>query len=470
VLTINGTGAPGTGTFKYQVGSEPLSATTTIPTGLSFPVPGTYSTISFANASYTSGDTYTVATTNVVTHAGGGTERTTTSAASPLDWYNPKVLITTGGALGTAQFKYSLDGTDANMSAAIVTPAGGVYAIPNSGIVVTFGGSMTVDDYFTFTTAGPAATSGNLTSAMSALETTYLSSTYSMGAIIGNLVSSSDWVTQCSTLETAATALFNAGVYVRFLNGAPTTGTITGSSGSVAVNTTSTDSDLETARLSVSAPHVSASAGDCLITSPITGLSQRRNASWVVAARASAIEASQNPGAVLLGAVKGVTYLYRNEQATPGLDAVGFDTLRTYPGSIASGTGLAGFFITDAHTMSATTSDYYPFTNARVIDLGCTIAKATALQYVQSKIPTTTRNGLVGVITEEKAQIIERVMNSALLTGLVNTEPQDAVAAATQVNRTHNILSDGNLIITIAIQPFAYARTVTVNIGLAVVA
>jgi hypothetical protein len=225
-----------------------------------------------------------------------------------------------------------------------------------------------------------------------------------------------------------------------------------------------------TSRLSVSAPHVAASAGDCLLTSALTNLSQRRNAAWAAATRAAGVEASQNIGAVEDGAITAITYLYRDEAATPGLDAVGFITLRTFAGSVSSGTGLAGYYITDGHTMDTVTSDYFPLTNARVIDLGCTIAKAATLPLVNSKIPTTTRNGLPGVITNSKADRIEGLVNGKMEAGLVNTEPQEAVAASVAVNRTNNVLSTAQLILTVAIQPFAYAKTILVNIGLTVAA
>jgi hypothetical protein len=166
------------------------------------------------------------------------------------------------------------------------------------------------------------------------------------------------------------------------------------------------------------------------------------------------------------GAVAGVTYLYRNETITPALDAVGFITMRSWPGSVSSGTGRAGFYITNGHTMDTVVSDYYPLTNARVIDLGCGIAYAAALEFVNSKIPTTTRNGSVGVITERKAQQIENVVEGKLLDALVNTQPQEAVAVNVTVSRTNNVLSTKQLILTVGIQPYAYAEMVYANIGL----
>src|SRR6185295_4827989 len=103
---------------------------------------------------------------------------------------------------------------------------------------------------------------------------------------------------------------------------------------------------------------------------------------------------------------------------------------------------------------------------ARVIDLACTIAVGAALPFTLAKIPTTTRNGQPGVITNRKALVIEGVMNGALAAGLVDTEPQDAVAASASVNRNNNVLATSNLIIGIGVQPFGYARTITLNIGM----
>lgn len=462
-------GTLGTAEFTFAVGSLPVSAPVVSEVGWAstgYRVPGTYTTLVFTTGTYVTADTYAVSVLGAVTHPTGTGPAVPTQSSSPVDWYTPNIIITTGGALGTAQFTYSLDGTTANTSAPVLTSGAGTYALPNTGIVLTFSGTLTADDEYSFSSAGPSASNSDLTDAMTELETTYLSSDYSMTCVIGNLADASAWVTQCSTLETAAEALFSSGVYVRMINGAPTPGTITASGGATVVNTSSTDAALITARQSVSAPRVAACAGDELLTSALSGLSQRRNASWGVSGRASKVEASQNIGAVADGAVTGVTYLYRNEAVTPALDAVGFITMRSFPGSVSSGTGLPGFYITNGHTMDTVTSDYYPLTNARVIDLACRIAKAAALPFVNSKIPTTTRNGNVGVITEKKAQQIEAIVEGKLNTGLVSVQPAEAVAVSCTVNRVHNILADSALYMTVGVQPFGYAEQIFIDIGL----
>ncbi len=466
-----GTIAAGTAQFTFTVGST-VSAVVTATAGWSstgYRIPGTYSTYVFATGTYTgSSDVYTISTAGVIAHSAGAGATAGTQSASPIDDYQVKISITTSGtvASGTAQFTYSLDNGNSSLggngltSANILVGTSGVYVIPNSGLVLTFAGQFDSGDTYTFKTVGPTCSS--YTSALTALETTYLAqASYAMVAVVQTNVSVTGWGTAAATFETAATTLFNSGVYVRFMSECPTVGTVFASGSAVVVDSADTDAVLIAQRANVSAAHVLVGAGDCLLKSPVTGLTLRRNAMWVAAGRASSVEASQNLGFVGLGGVTGVISIFRNETATPGLDAAGYTTLRQI-------NGVPGFYITDAHTCSLATSDYYPFTDARVIDIGCTVTRANALPLINSKIPTTTRGSFVGVITEKKAQQIEALIGGALLTTMVDTQPQNAVAANAVVDRTHNILADGNLIIAVAIQPFAYARTVTVYIGLAV--
>ncbi len=460
-------GALGTAYFTFNLnsagaGTPVASAASWGSTG--YLVPGTYTTVLFTTGTYVTADVYTISTLGVIAHSAGTGPAVPTQTSSPIDAYAPTITVTTAGALATSQFTFSLDGTAGNTSAPIVTTSGGTYAIPSTGIVLTFSGTATAGDTYAFTAAGPSFSNSDLVTALGGLQTTYLSASYSMVCIVGNLASTTAWATQTASLQTIGTALFNLGVYIQFFNGCPTVGTITGSSGSVVVDSTSTDAAISTQRLTTSAPKVSTTPGDALMISSVDGIDHRRNGSWIAATRAASVEASESIGAVADGAVPGVVSIYRDEFATPALNALGFITLRTFPGNISAGTGLAGYYLTNGWTLDAVTSDYYPLANKRVIDRACGVAKAAALPLVNSKIPT--KNG--GVITERKAQTIEGTVNDAMLTALVNTSPQNATACSSAVDRVHNILADGLLIITIAVRPFAYAQFITVNLGLAV--
>jgi hypothetical protein len=474
-ITISCTtgGTLGTAAFTFTLGSGAASAPVTSASAwgtTGYRVPGTYCTVVFTTGTYVTADVYTISTLGAIAHAAGTGPAVPTITASPADDYNVLLTVTTAGALGTSQFTYSLDNGwslsvtsfSGSTSANVVSPGGGAYAIPNTGIVLTLSGTAVAGDTYQFTTCGPSASNTNITSAFAALESTFLSQAiYSMGFIVNVNASASAWATEAATVQTAGTALFNAGVYTRWFTEVPTVGTITASAGSVVVDSADTDSVLTAQMASVSAIRAVGGAGDCLLTSGVTGLSLRRSASWVAAARAASVEASEDLGDVGKGGVTGVVYIFRDENATPALDAVGYTTLRKFP-------GVPGFYITGAHTCTVTTSDYFALTNARVVDRGCAIARLNTLPLVNSKVPTTTRNGLSGVITEKKAQQIEGKLDSALATGLVDIDPADAVAVSATVNRTHNILADGQLIIAVAIQPFAYSKFITVNIGMAV--
>lgn len=452
----------GSGTVSAPVVSDPTWATS------GYLVPGTFCTVVFTTGAYTTADIYTISTAGAVTHTAGTGPAVPTISASPIDNYDVLVTVTTAGALATSQFTYSLDNgctqlNNAGVTSANITTAGsGVYVIPNTGVVMTFSGTAVAGDTYVFTTCGPSANNTDLSNALTQLETTYLSqATYSLALVLGMPASASAWATEAATLQTAATTLFNSGVYMRFLNEVPTVGSITASGGAVVVDSADTDSVLIAQMASVSANRTFAGAGDCLLTSGVTGLTLRRSAAWTEAARMASIEASEDVGAVELGGLTGVVYIFRDEAATPGLDAVGFNVMRKW-------LGTPGFYFTGGHSATLTTSDFFPATNCRVMDRLCGVSRQAALPLVLSKIPTTTRNGLVGVITESKAQFIEGKLDSAISTAMVLTSPADLVAGSATVNRTHNILSDGNLIISVAGQPFGYARTITENIGFAV--
>lgn len=456
-------------------GSPVTSAASWSSTG--FRVPGTYVNIVFVAGTYIAGgsaDIYTISTLGVIAHPQGAGPGVPTFTASPVDDYSPRVAIALGGALGTMQFTYCLDFnasaqlniTSANTSSAIVSTGGGTYAIPNTGIVLTFAGTFTAGDTYDFTTAAPSFGGSDLTAALTALQTTYLPQMGQVSMIVVDCAnaSASAWATQVATLETSATTLFNLGVYVNFFTSSPTVGTVLPNAGSVTVDSADTDSVVIAQRVSMSAKDVCPCAGDDLVVSPLTGLNFRRSSMWASAGRAASVEASQDIGAVEDGGLVSVIGLFRDENATPAFYAAGITCHRTF----TNNGNVTGFYVTQGLMATVSTSDYYTLTNSRVIDRGCSIVMASALIYTLAKIPTTTRNGTPGVIQERKAQKIETRLRGILLTGMVDTDPADAQGVDVTVNRTHQISSDSQLIMAVAIQPFFYSKTITVNIGLTV--
>jgi hypothetical protein len=465
-------GTLGTAAFTFQLGSGAISAPVTSAAGWSstgYLVPGTFCTVIFTAGTYVAGgtpDIYIIATSGAVTHPQGTGPAVPTFTASPIDDYNVKVVIVVAGALATMQFTYSLDSTSGNTSSAILSAGSGVYAIPGTGLVLTFAGTSTATDYFTFQSAAPTPANADVTAANTALQTTYLSSL--VGSMIGVdsvVASASAWTTLAALLESSAGTLGGLGIYLRYLLGTPTVGTVLPNAGSITVDSADTDSVVIAQRQTWNNPHVNPCGGDFSLTSSITGLSLRRNDMWSALARSAAVEASQSLGWVgsPKGSVTNATALFRDEQATPGFDAAGITSLRTFPGA-----GASGIYFTDAHTGALPTSDYFPWANARVVDIAATVVRLNGLPLVNGKVPTTTRNGLPGVVTEPYAQRVESSINSALKAVLVDGSPQNAVATKVVLNRTNNVLATSQLIFAVSVQPFGYSKFITFNVGLVI--
>lgn len=464
-ITCTTGGTIGTAAFTFKIGNGTASAPVTSAAGWTstgYLVPGTYTTVVFTAGTYVAGgtpDIYVISTLGAVTHPQGTGPTVPTFTSSPVDYYTPLITIQTAGAVGTATFTYSLD-NGVVTSATVITASS--YAIPNTGIVLAFASTFVSGDTYSFSCAPPTFTNTDLTNALTALETTYLNQAfYSQVAVVGSVASAAAWATQVATLETAAGTLFGSGIYVNFFAGGPTVGTVLPNAGSVTIDSADTDSVVITARQGMSAKDVVPCAGDGILLSPVTGLSLRRNALWGAAARAALEPASEDIGATADGAIASYTSIFRDENATPGFYAAGITCLRTF-----SGLGLNGIFVTKGLTATVSTSDYFPLTNERVINQACAIARLNTLSLINSKIPTQTRNGIAGTIREDAAQNIESHVTAALIAGLVSSSPQNAVAAKCVVVRTNNIYATGNLILNVSVQPFGYATTITVNVGM----
>ena len=196
------------------------------------------------------------------------------------------------------------------------------------------------------------------------------------------------------------------------------------------------------------------------MTSPATGLQFRRNAVWAAIGRAVAVAASQDIGAYADGGVASFTSCARDDFANASTSTP--PALRrcapTAPAPPCSSiVGLNG---------TISTSDYYTLTNARVIDIASVITVANAKPYILDKLPTQTRAGVAGTIREDAAKKIESKVTGGLEAAMVRSSPQNAVAVACVVTRSNNLYASSQLILTVAVQPYAYSPFVVANIGM----
>ena len=153
------------------------------------------------------------------------------------------------------------------------------------------------------------------------------------------------------------------------------------------------------------------------------------------------------------GSLPGVASLYRDEQATPGLDAQRFTTLRTI-------IGLQGFYVTNGKTMASTISDYQLLQFKRVMNRACKVARTGMLRFLNDSVRV---DPATGRINELDARAIESYVGGQLKAALVS--PRHASDASIAVKRDQNIISTSQLPVRIRVTPLGYAKDIEIDIG-----
>jgi hypothetical protein len=440
-------GTLGTATFQVKVGNGQYGPT--VPTVNSPPwnylIPGqSFTTAQFAAGTYVANDVYTINLDGTVTRVGSGTATLLDgSTHSPVDAYDVWVEVLTSGGLGVGAYRYSLDGGN-NWSGSLAIPAGGKYVIPSTGVVLTFAGTFTAGDVYKGTAAAADFSNSDLTAALTALLAN--PSEWGFVHVVGKPANAAAAVTRAATVGAQMLAAQAAFRFVR---------------GIVECPQEEGDNTIKTAFAAVSEPRVGVVVGDVGLTSPLTGRRDRRNLAWAYTARLSATKLSTHPGQVDNsdngGALKNVTSLYRDEQATPGLDETRFVTARSI-------IGLPGYYVTRGRMMASPGSDFSQIMNCRVMDRACTVARAGFVLFLNKNVRV---NGNAspspGTIHELSAREIEAVVGAKLKSAIV--DEGEASDTGVTVSRTDNLLSSSTLNVEVEIIPFGYLEFIKVAIG-----
>lgn len=437
-------GTLGTAQFQVTIGSNaPFLVTSAAGwSSTGYAIPGTLTTWTFTAGSYVAGgtpDIYTQTTTStVVVHTQGAGPAVPTAVSSPMDAYTVVLTVKTAGVPGTGAFTWSLDGGN-NVSPTIAIPGGGTYAIPNSGILLTWSGAAAVPDTYSFTTTAAGFNNTDVTNSFTSLFSN--STQWSLGHLVGMGANSAAAATTASTVDTQVQLASTNFRFVRWVVECPTS---------------EADSAIMTAFQNFSSVNgrVLVHAGDAAVQSPISGRILRRNGAWVHVARLAAINAGQDAADVSLGPLPLVQSLYFDSFTDGGiLDGARFSTLRTLQGK-------QGYFVANSRTMAPAGSDYTYTALGRVMDQICTIARAALLPYLNGKVRVNTTTGF---IDERDASRIEKNVNAQLKAGVVDTG--DATQATIQVSRTTSILSTNNMPVVCAGIPNGYSRNIPLTVG-----
>jgi hypothetical protein len=356
---------------------------------------------------------------------------------TPLDAYKGIVQIMQGGGLGAATFKYSLDGS--SFSSELSIPSNGTYVLPNTGLTLTFtyvaAQPFSAGQAFAFATTAPSFSTADAMNALQALLAE--SNEWRLVHVVGTSPDASGSAALAAAVDTALVSAETGYRYVR--------GIIEGAE--------KNDSTLVAAFSSFASRRVGVAAGFANLTSSISGNTLRRSAAWPAVARAMAVPISQDLGALEDGPLPGVSRLFRDERATPGLDAKQFITLRTF-------LGVSGCYVTAGRVMAPAGSDYALLQNGFVMDAACRTARSSLLPFLNSKVRV---DATTGYILEVDARSIEATVEAALNGALVAKGHASAVSV--KVSRTENILSSQRIPVTIRVVPLGYARAIAVDIG-----
>lgn len=447
-VRIATTGGRGVGTFQVSYdGGNTYGAATTIPTGGTSADATAGVTLVFDTGTFEAGDVFSFATTEpqytaaelataldaalqntlewafvhvvgvVAPEMTGVTSAGTTPpvvgiTGTPNGYHNLRVEITTGGARGTAVFKWSIDG-GATYTTGVTTAA--TVVLTGTGLTLTFatGTDYATDNVYT-------AHGGN---------------------------EFRDRLDVCNTKMAAAEVAFRYAFAI------------------VDGMTTASDSVASQAVATLDSKRVGSVPSTVRFISPVSSRKYLRPAAWPVVARIAATEAHTHPGQVDLGALVDVTNSTRDERLTEALDAARYGTLRTF-------IGLQGTYVTRARLFAGAGSDYAQVMNRRVIDKACRVARAGLLRFLNKDLrinPSTStvlagQPGAPGTIDERDARVIESAVGSLLNDALVASG--NASSVRVQLSRVDNLLSTSTLKAAVRVVPKAYAETITADIAL----
>jgi hypothetical protein len=271
-----------------------------------------------------------------------------------------RVEITKAGALGTAEFKYSLDAGQTYQEG-IVTPSGTTYAIPQTGITLTFtAGTQNVGTIHTFTATPPMYNATDLATAFTAIAAVPTLE-FDFVSLAGRAASASAGATLHGAFQTQLAAL--ASTHFRHRRGMMDVG----------IDTTS---NVLSSYGSVTGVRVLRSYGTFRAPSakPFPGWSKPHRSlvgAFAFAAARSLI--STDLMRVASGPIPGCDAISHNEFTNEVLNAAKIATARTYP-------GYTEFFLTNAPLASAAGSDFRDWHLGRVMDVACDIVyRAQAL-------------------------------------------------------------------------------------------
>lgn len=398
--------------------------------------------------------TDTAGAAGTVTQTGNGPAMTVTTATAK-DRFSVRCEIMTGGALGTARMRYTLDrwqtpGIDPRWSETKLIPVGGVVALGDSGLSVTFAaGTHVVGTTHDFTTTAPEPIATDINSVATVALLTAYTPSWRFILLANSPATASEASTNASAVDSLLTSLRTAQKLRRAV-------VPCGIEADTAVLASTMVTTLASTR-------ISPIHGDAHVEGTVRCSEGEANpylpAAVVVAARIAANLVSTDPRRVASGPLPGVKAITHDEYARQTLDDSKIGTLRTYP-------GLPGFYVEKAHIKSSPGSDFRYFQHGAVMDLACETVLASQARYIGKGFRTVEG----GILSEEDAGNMQDDVGGDLRATLLDPLNAEGTKGHVsrleyQVLRENDVTADETIYSEVAIQPLAYPGIIRTTLG-----
>jgi hypothetical protein len=394
------------------------------------------------------GSAATVGSNGTVTQSGSGPLPVLVGTA--YEDAELKILIVAGGAVGTATFKLSLDGGRTYQPTRTTAAS---YVVGNGTSITFTAGTYVAGESYAADLLSARNSVANIGTALTAL----INSPYAFGFahVLGHPVDAA----ALATLVVAVDAS---------MAGAPLMGKFP--AGCIVEAPPVDPALIVTALAPIAAPEVVVCGGFAQIYDDADKQIEKVNIARAVASRVArnpiSIAASRMKNDSDLEALTALLAIYPagatgtdgylDSFYLPALNNARLTTLMTYP-------GRTGYYTCNVFTLSPLGSDFLEFENKRIISRAREVLYFGALRYIQARIR---RNPSTGFIEEAQAGAIDRDLEKQLRVALM----QDGHATGVKVvtNRNDNLASDPTLRMKSRIVAVTRARTIEVEVGLAV--
>lgn len=382
-------------------------------------------------------------------------------SGTPTNDFDVKVEILTGGALGTATFRYSLDNytgaeeAERTYSGAITVPAGGAYVMANTGLTLTFAGTQTAGNVQSFVAECPAFNTTDLNTGLDAVDATPL-----------------DWrfvvaITSLGNGDPTTGAGLAAALQAK-LAGFATAGKYR--AGMIAACRDDADPLADFAAVVADRCLIDYGTARYVSAKPFVGFGFPQMVGTIAYAMRAAgsviscdLKRVPGNGVTNGGPIPNVVKLFKDERTNAsGVDDIKLSTLRTYAGK-------PGFFITQGRIKSADGSDFTIWPLRIIMDVACETTHDAQTLFIGRGVRTNSD----GTIDERDALRLEAEVQSKL--DSVLTSPRSAEGTAGHVSavrysidRTNNINTTSTVISETAIRPLGYIDYITETLGFTV--